>query len=60
MYIIDVCPKCGADLFTSVICTYPPIEQKDCPSCGYHWASIQEVKRVIFDPNTKEDDYARY
>ena len=58
MYIIDVCPKCGADLFTSVVCTYPPIMQKDCPSCHWHWESeIEEAKRAPFNSNVnvKED-----
>lgn len=34
MIIIGTCPKCGHDLFNSVICTNPPIPKKECHNCG--------------------------
>ena len=34
--VIETCPKCGAKLMNTAICTYPPISCKDCPSCGWH------------------------
>lgn len=34
--IVETCPKCGAVLMNTVICTDPPISCKDCPSCGWH------------------------
>ena len=48
--IIETCPKCGSDLFASVICTYPPINRMDCLSCGWHWESKPEpIERVPFN-----------
>ena len=47
---IYICPKCGSDLFASVICTQPPINCMDCPSCGWHWESKPElIERVSFN-----------
>ena len=40
--IVDSCPKCGAVLMNTVICTYPPIPCKDCPSCGWNWEGNPE------------------
>ena len=50
--IIETCPKCGHDLMNEVICTYPPIPRKSCPSCGWSWeGKEEEVIRVPFCGN---------
>ena len=36
------CSLCGSVLMNTVICTYPPIPCKDCPSCGWHWEGTPE------------------
>jgi uncharacterized Zn finger protein len=46
--IIETCPKCGHDLMSEVICTYPPIPKKSCPSCGWYWEG--EPEQVIRQP----------
>ena len=54
--VIYTCPKCGADLLASVICTYPPIDCMDCPSCGWHWESRPEpIERVPFSEKEAMD-----
>ena len=40
--IIEICPKCGAELMNTMILTCPPIPCKDCPSCGWHWEGKPE------------------
>ena len=53
--IIETCPRCGSDLFASVIDTYPPINRMDCPSCGWHWESEPElIERVPFNEKKYE------
>ena len=38
-----------------VICTYPPIPRKSCPSCGWSWeGEREEVIRVPFGGNCLE------
>ena len=54
--IIETCPKCGHDLQSIVICTYPPIPRKECPNCGWSWeGKREEVIRVPFDYNSDFD-----
>lgn len=54
--IIETCPKCGHDLINEIICTYPPIPRKSCPSCGWSWeCEREEVIRVPFGGNSFED-----
>lgn len=55
--IIETCPKCGHDLIDEVICTYPPIPRKSCPSCGWSWeGEREEVIRVPFGGNSFKFD----
>ena len=50
--IIYTCPRCGAGLIDTVICTYPPKVQKWCPSCGWTYTEDhEEVIRVPFGGN---------
>ena len=61
MIIIETCPKCGHDLDDTVITTYPPINKKECPACGWSHEETAEIKRVSWD--SKDDvatDYIRY
>ena len=46
--IIYTCPRCGADLIDTILCTYPPKARKWCPSCG--WAYIEDHEEVIRVP----------
>lgn len=51
--IIETCPICGHDLMNEVICTYPPIPRKHCPSCGWSWTGErEEIVRVPFGGNS--------
>ena len=53
--IIETCPKCGGDLMSFVIATYPPIPSKECLRCGWRWeGKRQEVIRVPFEPPMEE------
>ena len=59
--IIETCPKCGHDLIDEVICTYPPIPRKSCPSCGWSWeGEREEVIRVPFGGNSFVYDKPSY
>lgn len=61
--IIYTCPRCGAVLIDTVICTtnghsssslipHPPKVQKWCPSCGWTYTEDhEEVIRVPFGGN---------
>ena len=53
MIIIETCPKCGHDLFDSVICANPPIPKKECHNCGWIWEGQreEEIVRVPFNEN---------
>lgn len=54
--IIETCPKCGAKLINTVICTYPPISCKDCPSCGWHWeGSLETIEYHPVSENRLEE-----
>lgn len=54
MIVIETCPVCGSDLQDLVVCTYPPIRQKYCWSCGYTWESErEEIVRVPFNQKDK-------
>lgn len=54
MIVIETCPVCGSDLHDLVVCTYPPISQKCCLSCGYTWESErEEIVRIPFSPKEK-------
>ena len=50
--IIYTCPKCGADLLQTIICTVPPIPAYDCRQCGWHYEEEpdQDVVRVVYKP----------
>ena len=50
--VIHTCPKCGADLIETTICTYPPIPSAHCPKCGWYWEGrSNKVVRVPFNEN---------
>ena len=48
MKIIEICPRCGADLIDVVIATCPEIVRKECWSCG--WSSQGEKEEVVRIP----------
>ena len=50
MLVIETCPKCGADLASLAICTYPPIPAKRCTKCDFYWEGEQEkIVRIPFE-----------
>ena len=50
-YIVETCPKCGADLELLVYTTNPPIPARRCRKCGWHWEGKPwGVIRVPFTP----------
>ena len=52
--IIETCPKCGQDLISMTIATYPPIPKKLCQNCGWSWTGeMEQIKRVPFNPNNE-------
>lgn len=52
MMVVEVCPKCGADIISEIICTYPPIPVKRCTKCDWDWEGEQEeILRVPFNPD---------
>ena len=57
MIVIETCPKCGSDLRDLVIATYPPINKKECFSCGWSWTGKrEEVVRVPFGGNSLNNE----
>jgi hypothetical protein len=61
MIIIETCPICGHDLIDTAIAVYPPIPQKMCLNCGWHWEGEPEkVVRVPFGGNSYASDRTNY
>lgn len=61
MIIIETCPKCGHDLIDTMIAVYPPIPQKMCPSCGWHWeGEPDKVVRIPFGGNMTPDTLTNF
>lgn len=55
--IVESCPRCGADLVSSILTCDPPIPKKDCPCCGWRWiGEPEEIIRVPFGGNSYETD----
>ena len=55
--MIETCPRCGTPLLDSVVATFPPIPQKDCPNCGWHWEGEPEpVQYVPFQEEIKKGE----
>lgn len=53
--IIETCPKCGADLMTMMIATYPPIPTKRCWKCNWYWEGKPEkIIRLPFHGEKEE------
>jgi len=52
MRLEPVCPKCGASIIQTMICTNPPIPTAKCTECDWYWeGEKEEVVRVPFNPN---------
>ena len=52
MRIIEVCPKCGADIESEEVCTLPPIPVRRCTKCDWFWeGEAEEAIRVPFNPD---------
>lgn len=58
--IIYTCPRCGADLYTYVVTTFPPITINSCSKCGWRYedkcAATDDIIRVPFPEVDNEPD----
>ena len=58
--VIETCPKCGGNLGTLVIATYPPIPKKMCMSCGWYWeGKVEKSKEILMMIKTRRTNYAK-
>ena len=57
MMIVYTCPKCGHDLFETVLTSNPPIHRKECLKCGWSWQSTPEpIRRIPFQPPVEDPE----
>ena len=55
--IIYTCPKCGADLLSLVLTSYPPLYKKECPNCGWSHTESDTITRIPYTvPKTQGDN----
>lgn len=57
MIYIETCPKCGSDLVSHMLASYPPVPHKHCSKCGWQWTGkAEQVVRVPFNTNPEAED----
>ena len=57
MIVVETCPKCGGDLETLVVTTYPPIPKKMCMRCGWCWTGKpEEIVRIPLKDQEVNDE----
>ena len=44
--IVEICPRCGADLEYLTYTTYPPIHAHICRNCGWQQEERENITRV--------------
>jgi len=58
--IVYTCPKCGSDLISIVLASYPPVEVTTCSKCGWRHSTPEQIFRMPFCIDdaelTKEED----
>lgn len=55
--IIYTCPKCGENLMSYVITTFPPINVKECCHCGWrHEDNPQDIMYIQFPEEEEKND----
>ena len=52
--IIYTCPKCGGDLVSLVLTSYPPQYKKECPNCGWSHTESDTITRIPYTVPKKE------
>lgn len=45
------CPKCGADVVTICLDSYPPQYKTECTKCDWSHYEMEEIQRVSFPIN---------
>lgn len=59
--IVYTCPKCGADLMSIVLDSYPPVEVTTCSKCGWRYSMTEQIYRMPFCVDdtelVKEEDH---
>lgn len=46
--IVYTCPKCGSDLMSMRLCSYPPVEVTACSKCGWRYGKRETITYVPF------------
>ena len=52
--IVEVCPKCGAELRCMTYTSYPPFHVRTCPKCGWKHEEKEAITYLPFN-STKEE-----
>jgi reverse gyrase len=60
----EICPKCGGNINSSILLSYPPIYKKSCSKCNQIWTKKEKIEDKIFNPEdwetTQRIGYERY
>lgn len=43
--------KCGGNIHTNILDSYPSITEKICNKCSKKWQRRDEIIEIVFDPN---------
>ena len=46
----EICPKCGGQIESFVLTSYPPINKKRCTKCGTAWEQKPVYITSVFNP----------
>lgn len=57
--IIYTCPRCGADIYSYVVTTFPPIIIRSCSNCGWRYEEksvfVDDIIRIPYPEPPKEE-----
>ena len=54
--IVYTCPKCGGDLVSLVLTSYPPQYKEECPNCGWNHTESDTITRIPYTVPKKEEN----
>ena len=54
--IVYTCPKCGGDLVSLVLTSYPPQYKEECPNCGWSHTESDTITRIPYTVPGKQGD----